>query len=56
MYSLRAVERFFRAFLSPLVFELGGVVILTPSPLPARANVAETAIRARVNELWSADR
>ena len=33
MYSLRAIERFSRAFLSFLVFELRGVVILT-SPDP----------------------
>ena len=30
-YSLRAIECFFPPFLSILVFELGGVVILTPS-------------------------
>ena len=38
---------FSRAFLSLLVFELGGVVILTPPPTIAK--VAETATGARVN-------
>ena len=33
-YSLRAIESFLRAFLSLLVFELRGVVVLTPPPPP----------------------
>ena len=50
MYSFRAIERFFHAFLSLLVFESGSVVILTPPP-PTRAEVAETAIRAKVKPI-----
>ena len=46
MYSFSAFERFFLRLSIPLSFELEGVVILTPS---ARAKVAETATRARVN-------
>ena len=38
---------FYCALLSLLVFELGGVVILTPTP--TRAKVAETATGARLN-------
>ena len=40
---------FFRFFLSLLVFELRGVVFLTPPPPPTMAKVAETSTRARVN-------
>ena len=32
MYSLGAIECFLCAFLSPIVFELGGMVILSPPP------------------------
>ena len=46
MYSMRSIERFFQSLPIPFsFFYLGDVFILTPA---ARANVAETAARARV--------